>query len=141
MKAKEYIKSIADDIKKHLEDQYTQEVRNYSTNIVGDIIKEEYTEDLTEVYKHLNAIQMILERYEEPKKQEQERSNIMPTYNQIEKLNIIIKELHDIELQIFAENIQPDGRFKSPYKELIFKEVGTTRKQINQLIYIIKKYI
>lgn len=57
-----------------------------------------------------------------------------------DRLKELSMDLHNKELQVFQENIQEDGTFKAQDKERLFKEIGKTRKQVEQLLYVLERY-
>lgn len=57
-----------------------------------------------------------------------------------DRLKELSMDLHSKEIQVFKDNIQEDGTFKAPDKEAIFKEVSKTRKQVEQLLYVLERY-
>lgn len=58
----------------------------------------------------------------------------------VNKLKDISMDLHEEELKIFKENIDETGQFDSQAAQALFNEVSKTRKQVEQLLYIIEKY-
>lgn len=57
-----------------------------------------------------------------------------------DKLKEISMSLHAEEIDVFRNNIQPDGTFNTEYNRQIFEELGKTRKQVEQLLYILERY-
>ena len=59
----------------------------------------------------------------------------------INKLKDMSMDLHNLELEIFKNGIdKTTGQFNNQADQTIFTEVGRTRKQVEQLLYIIEKY-
>lgn len=58
----------------------------------------------------------------------------------INKLKDMSMDLHEEELRIFKEGIDESGQFKTAAEQALFSEVSKTRKQVEQLLYIIEKY-
>ena len=58
----------------------------------------------------------------------------------ITNLNKIVNDLHDYELSIFKNSINEYGQFKDSKSKLLFEELGKTRKQLNQLIYLLESF-
>lgn len=58
----------------------------------------------------------------------------------INRLKDMSMDLHELEMQIFKDNIDETGHFNSTSSQILFNEVGKTRKQVEQLLYIIEKY-
>lgn len=57
-----------------------------------------------------------------------------------DRLKEISMDLHYAEINIFKENVQEDKTFKAKDKEIVFKEMEKTRKQIEQLLYLLERY-
>ena len=57
-----------------------------------------------------------------------------------DRLKELSMDLHFAELNIFKENVQEDKTFKTKDKEIVFKEMEKTRKQIEQLLYLLERY-
>lgn len=57
-----------------------------------------------------------------------------------DRLKELSMDLHFAELNIFKENMQEDKTFKTKDKEIVFKEMEKTRKQIEQLLYLLERY-
>ena len=57
-----------------------------------------------------------------------------------DRLKELSMDLHFAEINIFKENIQEDKTFKAKDKEIVFKEMEKTRKQIEQLLYLLERY-
>ena len=57
-----------------------------------------------------------------------------------DRLKEISMDLHYAEINIFKENVQEDGTFNAQDKEKIFKEMGKTRRQVEQLLYLLERY-
>ena len=57
-----------------------------------------------------------------------------------DRLKELSMDLHFAEISIFKENIQEDKTFKAKDKEIVFKEMEKTRKQIEQLLYLLERY-
>ena len=57
-----------------------------------------------------------------------------------DRLKELSMDLHFAEINIFKENMQEDKTFKTKDKEIVFKEMEKTRKQIEQLLYLLERY-
>lgn len=57
-----------------------------------------------------------------------------------DRLKELSMDLHFAEINIFKDNIQEDKTFKTKDKEIVFKEMEKTRKQIEQLLYLLERY-
>lgn len=49
-------------------------------------------------------------------------------------------DLHDWEICLFNTKVNAEGRFETEQDEMLFKELGKTRKHIESLLYILEKY-
>ena len=58
----------------------------------------------------------------------------------INKLKDCSMDLHNEELEIFKTKVNADGRFDREQDEMLFKEIGKTRKHIETLLYLLEKY-
>jgi len=58
----------------------------------------------------------------------------------VNKLKDMSMDLHELEMQIFKENIDETGQFNTPANQILFVEIGKTRKQVEQLLYVVEKY-
>lgn len=69
---------------------------------------------------------------------EKEKTNKMADLSN--KLKELSMDLHEAEVGIFKKDVGEDGRFGTIGKETLFKEIGKTRKQVEQLLYIFERY-
>lgn len=57
---KEYIKSLAEQIREYYTEQYNAELKTYKTAEFKNLVKEEYTEELEYIYSLLTKIESLV---------------------------------------------------------------------------------
>ncbi len=57
----DYIKSLAEQIREYYTEQYNAEIKTYKTAEFKNLVKEEYTEELSYIYSLLEKIESLLD--------------------------------------------------------------------------------
>lgn len=57
---KDYIKSLAEQIREYYTEQCNAELKTYKTADIKNLVQEEYTEELEYIYSLLNKIESLL---------------------------------------------------------------------------------